>query len=97
MKYEPKQMIVELPNGMQLVVEQNDDPVFAGEIFVGLAKKDDPVWYQELACVRNAYSIDEHSNIVWKDGEYEVLVWNDENKEDCTHKFTIHEHQSAAI
>lgn len=81
-------IVIPLPNGFQLVAERNPDWSFRNEIFIGITDGNG-VWQQDLAVVRNAYGYDHDLNTVWKDGEYEVLVYSDENDEDYTHKFTI--------
>lgn len=80
-------VVIELPNGYQLIAEQDTDPSYANEIFVGISDGNG-VWWQDLAIVRNAYQY-ENDKVVWKDGEFDVLVFSDENNEDFTHDFTI--------
>lgn len=82
---------IPLQNGFSLVVEQNSAPDYSREIFIGIMDKND-TWYQDLAIVRNAYIYDNDWNVKWKDGEFEVLVYSDENNEDFTHDFTIGMH-----
>lgn len=84
---EGNKIVIELPNGYQLVAERNTDPNYQNEIFIGISDGNG-VWWQDLAVVRNAYVID-GDDIVWKDGEFDVLVYSDENNEDFTHDFTI--------
>ena len=72
----------------KLVVEQNSDPNYDKEVFIGVEDKDG-VWCQDLAVVRNAYTYDDHLNVWWKEDEFEVLVWGDKDDEDFTQKFTI--------
>lgn len=78
---------IPLPNGFHIVAEQNTDPMYANEIFIGI-KDDNGVWYQDLAVVRNAYRYD-GDDIIWKYGEFDVLVYSDKDNEDFTHDFTI--------
>ncbi len=78
---------IPLENGYHLVAEQNTDPSFSKEIFIGIKDKDG-VWHQDLAVVRNSYIIND-SDIKYKDGEFDVLVYSDKDNEDFTHDFTI--------
>lgn len=74
-----RKIIIELQNGLQLAVEQNQDPNFSKEIYVGVIK--DNVWYQDLAIVRSV--ADQNDN------EFEVLVYADQDSEDYTDQFRI--------
>lgn len=74
-----QKIIIELQNGLQLAVEQNQDPNFSKEIYVGVIK--DNVWYQDLAIVR---SVADQS-----DAEFEVLVYADKDSEDYIDQFRI--------
>lgn len=90
-----KKIVIELPNGFQLVAEANPDEAYSNEIFIGIIDGNG-VWWQDLAVVRNAYEII-NNEIVWKDGKFDVLVYADENSEDYTHRFTIDQFRSGAI
>lgn len=84
-------MKIPLGNGINLVAEQGTDPNFSREIYIGLANDND-MWVQDLAIVRQKYKLIGDSEIVgYVDGEYQVLVYSDENDEDYTHKFDIKE------
>lgn len=83
-----KQIIIDLSNGLKLVAEQNTDPQFKNEIFIGVMK-DDGVWYQDLAIVRNAYSYNAAGEVQWNEENFEVLVFGNENDEDYAECFTI--------
>lgn len=48
MKKENERIAIDLPNGLKLVAEQNQDPDFPNEIFVGI-ENGDGVWLQDLA------------------------------------------------
>ena len=74
-----QKIIIELQNGLQLAVEQNRDPNFSKEIYVGVIK--DNVWYQDLAIVRPAGD--------QNDDAFEVLVYADKDSEDYTDQFRI--------
>lgn len=78
---------IPLPNGFHLVAEQNTDPMYANEIFIGITDGNG-VWWQDLAIVRNAYQY-EGDAVVWKDEEFDVLVYSDKDNEDFTHDFTV--------
>lgn len=80
-------IVIPLPNGFKLVAEQNDDPTYSREIFIGIMDRNG-VWYQDLAIVRNAYTYD-GDKVKWKEEEFEVLVYSDEDNEDFTHEFSI--------
>lgn len=79
---------IPLQNGFSLVAERNSDPNYSREIFIGIIDKSG-VWCQDLAIVRNSYTYDSNWDVNWKDGEFDVLVYSDENNEDFTHDFTI--------
>lgn len=79
---------INLPNGMKLVAEQNQDPNYDKEIYIGI-ETSDGCWHQDLAIVRNAYSINDQLQTMWDTGKMEVLVYADENDEDYTNKFSI--------
>lgn len=83
-----QKIVIDLPNGLKLVAEQNNDPAFKNEIFIGVMK-DDNVWYQDLAIVRNGYSYNNEGEVVWKDEEFDVLVYADRDSEDFTDDFAI--------
>lgn len=78
---------IELPNGYKLVAEQNTDPQYSREMFIGIVDHAG-VWHQDLAVVRSDYSIDD-GEIVWDDKKFEVLVYGDKGNEDFTDAFTI--------
>lgn len=80
-------IVIDLSNGLKLVAEQNNDPDYKNEIFVGLMK-DDGIWHQDLAIVRNAYSYSDAGKVKWDDENFEVLVFGNEN-DDYTECFTI--------
>jgi len=81
-------IVIRLPNGYHLVAEQNSDPNYLNEIFIGILDEYG-VWHQDLAVVRCAYEIDDEFRVHWKDEEFDVLVYSDENNEDFTHDFTV--------
>lgn len=82
-----ERITVPLSSGFQLVAERNTDPNYRNEIFIGVTDGNG-VWWQDLAVVRNAYQID-GDKIVWKDDEFDVLVYSDKDNEDFTHNFTV--------
>ena len=83
-----KRIAINLPNGFRLVAEQNQDPEYRNEIYVGI-ETDDGVFCQDLAVIRNAYSIDENPRAVWSPDMMEILVYADKNYEDYTNKFSV--------
>lgn len=78
---------IPLPNGFHLVAEKNTDPMYANEIFIGITDGNG-AWWQDLAIVRNAYQY-VGDEVVWKDEEFDVLVYSDKSNEDFTHDFTV--------
>lgn len=81
-------IVIHLPNGFDLVAEQNTDPNYLNEIFIGITDGNG-AWWQDLAIVRNAYTYNNNLDVEWKDEEFEVLVYSDKDNEDFTHDFSI--------
>lgn len=81
-------IVIPLSNGYKLVAVQNTDPNYRNEIFIGITNGDGE-WWQDLAVVRNAYEIGDDLGVRWKEDEFDVLVYSDENNEDFTHDFTV--------
>lgn len=84
---------IKLPNGYFLVAEQNTDPSFRNEIYVGITDGNG-VWWQDLAVVRPAYKLRQkqlglENEIEWSNDKFEVMVYSDAGDEDYTHKFDI--------
>lgn len=88
MEKDNKRIVINLSNGFRLVAEQSQDPEFQNEIYVGI-ETDDGVYYQDLAVIRNAYSINENLRVVWNPDILEVLVYADKNDEDYTNKYSV--------
>lgn len=88
MKKKNERIAIDLPNGLKLVAEQNQDPNLRNEIFVGI-ENGDGVWLQNLAVIRNAYSVNNDLDIVWNPNLMEVLVYADKDDEDYTDKYAI--------
>ena len=84
----PQRILIDLPNGLKLIAEQNADPYYKNELFIGIMTADG-VWHQDLAVVRNSYSHNKYGEVDWKDGEFDVLVYADKDNEDFTDDFTI--------
>lgn len=78
---------IELPNGYKLVAEQNTEPQYSREMFIGLIAPNG-VWYQNLAIVRSSYHYD-GNKVVWDDKQFDVLVYGDERDEDFTDEYSI--------
>lgn len=78
---------IELSNGYKLVAEQNTDPQYSREIFIGIINPDG-LWYQDLAIVRNSYHYD-GDEVIWTDGLFDILVFGEENSEDFTEDFSV--------
>lgn len=81
-------IVIDLPNGYQLVAERNTDPNYRNEIFIGITDGNG-VWWQDLAVVRNSYVIDDDFRVHWKEDSFDILVYGDENNEDFTHDFSV--------
>lgn len=81
---------IEIPIGCGFVLaaEQNPDPEFSREIYIGIDDANG-VWHQDIAVVRNAYEYNEYGEVKWVDKTVEVMVYADEQSEDYTHKFVI--------
>lgn len=56
---------IELSNGYKLVAEQNTDPQYSREMFIGVMGPNG-VWHQDLAVVRSSYHYD-GDKVVWDD------------------------------
>lgn len=85
---EGSRIVINLQNGLNLVAEQNPDPNYRNEIFVGI-QTSEGVWHQDLAIVRNAYSVEDNLAINWDPDKFFVTVFADKNNEDCTNIFSI--------
>lgn len=81
---------IPLQDGLMLVVEQNTDPNYKREVFIGIElDRDGGVPYQDLAIVRSAYRYDDTLSVVWERDKFEVLVFSDKDDDNYTHKFSI--------
>lgn len=81
-------IVIKLPNGLKLVAEQNTDPEYQNEFYVGIETQKG-VWHQNLAVIRNAYSIDDNLAVNLEPDRFEVLVYADKDSEDYTNKLSI--------
>lgn len=88
MKSGDNRITIELPKGLKLVAERNIDPEYQNEIYVGI-ETPDGIWHQDLAIIRNAYSIDDNLIVNWSPGKFEVLVYANKDDEDYTNKFLV--------
>lgn len=82
-----KRIEIELPNGYKLVAEQNADPHYSREMFIGIVGANG-AWHQDLAVVRSSYHKD-GDKVVWDDKQFDVLVYGSEGNEDFTEEFTV--------
>ena len=82
-----KRIEIELTNGYKLVAEQNTDPQYSREMFIGIMGPNG-VWHQNLAVVRNSYHYD-GDKVIWDDKQFDVLVYGSEDNEDFTEDFTV--------
>ena len=80
-------IVIELPNGYKLVAEQTSDPSYNREMVVCILDADG-VWHQDLAIIRSSYTIDE-DKVIWKDDQFDVLVYGDKDSGDVTNEFSI--------
>lgn len=81
----PGKFEIELPNGYKLVAEQNADPNYPNEIFIGVCDNRG-AWHQDLAVVRAGRM---GESFIGNDKKFEVLVYSDADEEDYTHRFSI--------
>ena len=88
MKSGDNRITIELPKGLKLVAERNIDPEYQNEIYVGI-ETPDGIWHQDLAVIRNAYSIDDNLIVNWNPGKFEVLVYANKDDVDYTNKFSV--------
>ena len=81
---------IEIPvgNGMKMVAEQNSDPNYARELYIGIEDADGS-WIQDLACIANEYKYNNDGQVEWSDGIFRVIVWASYYQEDSTDEFTI--------
>ena len=85
---------IPVANGNFLVAEQNSDPTYSKEIFIGIQDANG-VWIQDLAIVRNAYHYPEREiydidgPVIWETDKFEVLVYGNEASEDWTENYLI--------
>lgn len=82
---------IDLENGYKLVAQRNTDPLYDREIFVGVVDNNG-VWDQDLAIVRNSYTI-EDGKPIWKEKQFDVIVYGDKNSEDFTDDYSIGLHE----
>lgn len=86
---------IEIPieNGWKIVAEQNSDPNYSREIYVGIEDANG-VWMQDLVCIQNKYQYkgfgcSDEDWFKWIPGLFHVIVWGDNGADDYTDKFTI--------
>lgn len=88
MKSGDNRIAIELPKGLKLVAEQNVNPEYQNEIYVGI-ETSDGIWHQDLAVIRNAYFIDDNLVVNWNPYKFEILVYANKDDEDYTNKFSV--------
>ena len=76
---------ISLEDGIILVAEQNTDPNYPRELYVGLEK--DGVWVQDIAFVGQSYKYQEGGKSYLD--ELSVLIWQHPEADDYTDGFTI--------
>lgn len=82
-----KKTEVNLDAGRKLVAEASSDPSYPREIYVYLSE--DGVVTQDIAIIRNSYSLDGNTDGANYGEDIEALVYADKDNEDYTHKFKI--------
>jgi len=87
MSEQNEKILIDLGNGFSLYAEQNTDPEYSKEIFLGI--RDWCGWIQDLAIVRPAYIYDNEFNVHWMNEVFEVLVYGNGDEEDYTERFAI--------
>lgn len=80
-------IVVPLGNGFNLVAVKSEDEPYEKEIYIGIVQGDIN-WWQDLAVIRPSYSVI-GDDVVWRDDNYDVIVYTDEGSEDYTHKFSV--------
>ena len=88
MKSGDNRIAIELPKGLKLVAEQNVNPEYQNEIYVGI-ETSDGIWHQDLVVIRNAYFIDDNLVVNWNPDKFEILVYANKDGEDYTNKFSV--------
>ena len=83
---------IPLDEGKFLVAERDNESPFNREIYLSIKDKDGIV-LQDLAIVRNAFTINETDQIEWLPHLFEIMVYADKDNEDYTNKFVIAEHE----
>lgn len=81
---------IPLPNGKFLMAECDPNSMFDKEIYIGIEDADGS-WIQDLAVVRNAYSLE--NGLTYEPNKYEVMVYADKDVEDYTDKFVIDQYE----
>lgn len=87
MKSGDNRIAIELPKGLKLVAEQNVNPEYQNEIYVGI-ETSDGIWHQDLAVIRNAYFIDDNLVVNWNPYKFEILVYANKDGEDFLNQQT---------
>ena len=87
MEKEQNRVVIMLPNGCKLVAEQNADPQYSREMFIGIEDAAG-AWLQDLAIVRSSYRYD-GDKVVWNDEQFDVMVFGEEDEENFTEEFNI--------
>lgn len=77
---------IKLPNGLYLTAEQNTDPAFPHEVYVGITDENGR-WLQDLVGVMQRYHWDGNEKI--PDDGIDIFVYGDEENEDYTDNFEV--------
>lgn len=85
-----ERFVIPLSNGYKLVSERNTGE-FNKELYVGI-ETPDGLYVQDLVIVRPTYKF-EDNNVIFDSDKFEILLFNDSEKEDFTDKFVIPLHK----
>lgn len=89
--YTPIEVTIPLAGGRTLLIQQNCDPMYRNEVFIGYGDEDG-VWIQDLAVVRQYYESDpETFEPIWNHEKIRVGVYGDSEVDDITNDFIIDE------
>ena len=81
---------ISLGNNTYLIAEKYPEESSIRELSIYIEKNG--VVHQDIAVIRECYDYDDEG-IINEAGQYEVLVWADEQSEDYTHKIKIKEYK----
>ena len=86
--YEPIEVTIPLSGGGTLIIQQNYDPEYRNEIFIGLGDEDG-VWKQDIAAVGQCYQYKKDGTVKWLHDRYIVRVWGNPDVDEITEQTII--------